>query len=197
MADLSDHIPANATRFDEGFKRLCDADPRAAEVRTEFDRFELDRLEGKVCAPQMADAYNKLEDIERDVADFFLEELSCGSLAAYRRDPHTGQDLRVPAEEWNYAEIVAGDYKTFPPVYFLKVEFDAWFRKVQGKNRKKGSPVLELAGRALRTKFGDHVPRLPIKELTRSVHGWCKEQEIPENEWPSPTHILRAAGRRK
>src|SRR5262245_31707468 len=136
MADISDHIPANAIRFDEALKRLVDADARTAEVRAELDRL----YEAKVTdGPQWADAWNKWEDIEREVADFFHEELRCGAVHAYRRDRHTGQDLRVPVEEWKDVEIVAGDYKTCPPVYFLKVKFEARLAKASGR-RGRGRP---------------------------------------------------------
>ena len=194
MADISDHIPANAIRFDEAFKRLVDADARTAEVRAELDRL----YEAKVPdGPQWANAWNKWEDIEREVADCFQEELIGGAVDAYRRDRHTGQDLRVPAEDWKDAEIVAGDYKAFPPIYFLKSEFEAWLVKASGRTRRGRPPdQRKKAEDILLAVFGTVKPPEDITNdaLWEAVNDHCKNK--PVSFPPDRTTFLRASGRR-
>jgi hypothetical protein len=107
MADLSGHIPANALWFKEAFERLRDADPRTAEVRAELDR--LDSLSGPYGSEaEWDDAWEKLVVIEEYVARSFREQLYYGKLTGYRRDPNTGQELRVPADEWKAAKMMGG-----------------------------------------------------------------------------------------
>jgi hypothetical protein len=200
MADISDHIPADAIRFDEAFKRLCDADPRAAEVRAELDHLgaELDRPEAKVSVLQWADPYNKLQDLERDVGRFFLHELKYGALNAYRRDPRIGQEVRVPAEEWEGSEIWAGDYVSFPPIYFRKSEFAAWLRKVSGrKGRGRPPDQRKKAKDILVAVFGTAQPPEEIDDddLYAAAKQYCVDKQISYP--PDKTTFLRASGRRQ
>ena len=193
MADTSDHIPASAIRFHEAFERLLAVEPKAAEVIAELGRLERAKV---IDDTQWADAYNKLEDIERDVADSFQEELSCGALNAYRRDRHTGQDLRVPAEEWKDAEIVAGDYKTFPPVYFLKVEFESWLKKIRGNTKKRGRPPKgrDAVDEARMALWGD----APIREAPSVARDMVTQWLFDKQKIvPSDDTILRGLGFKK
>jgi hypothetical protein len=137
MADTSDRIPANAIRFDEAFNRLLDADPRTAEVRAELDRLYGAQLHD---GPEWDDAYNKLQEIEQDVGRALREALRYGPLKAYQRNSNTGLQEPVPPEDWERIIIGAGDAVTFPPIYFLKSEFDDWLQKIQGNTQKRGRP---------------------------------------------------------
>jgi hypothetical protein len=123
MADTSDYIPTNGIRFDKAFERLFDADPRAAELRTKLDRLvEVDISGG----PDYDDALGKWGVARRDVDVLFRKELSSGALNAYQRDPYTGEELRISTEDWKDAPILPGEDLAFPPIYFLKPEFEAW-----------------------------------------------------------------------
>ena len=131
MADTSDYIPTNGIRFDKAFERLFDADPRAAELRTKLDRLvEVDISGG----PEYDDALGKWGVARRDVDLFFRRELRNGALNAYQRDPYTGQELQVSKEDWEDAPILPGEDLAFPPIYFLKSEFEAWLPNASARN---------------------------------------------------------------
>ena len=123
MADTSDYIPTNGIRFDKAFERLFDADPRAAELRTKLDRLVVVDISG---GPDYDDALGKWGVARKDVDLFFRGELQNGALKAYQRDPYTGQELLVSPEDWQDAPILPGEDLAFPPIYFLKSEFEAW-----------------------------------------------------------------------
>jgi hypothetical protein len=129
MADTSDYIPANGIRFDRAFERLFDADPRAAELRTKLDRLiEVDASGG----PEYDDALGKWGVARKDVDLLFRRALRSGALNAYQRDPYTGVELRVSTEDWGDAPILPGEDLAFPPIYFLKSEFEAWLSQASG-----------------------------------------------------------------
>jgi hypothetical protein len=197
MADTSDYIPASAIRFDDAFERLFDADPRAAELKAKIDRL-VEAIEGGVNSDEYANVMDEWEVARTDVDIFFRNELRYGPLSAYQRDPYTGQELRVTPEDWEAPAILVGADLTFPPIYFVKSEFQAWLRKVRGKKREKPSYRLELAKRALREEFGDTIPEDKTDpQLYEVVRNWCRRHpEIKEKEWPGPDSVRRAAGRR-
>jgi len=131
MADTSDYIPTNGIRFDKAFERLFDADPRAAELRTKLDRLvEVDISGG----PEYDDALGKWSVARKDMDVFFRRELRIGALKAYQRDPYTGQELLISTKDWEDAPILPGEDLAFPPIYFLKSEFEAWLPNASARN---------------------------------------------------------------
>ena len=132
MADTSDYIPANGIRFDKAFERLFDTDPRAAELRSRLDRL----IDAHVSSgSEYDDAIEKWGTVRRDVDLFFRTELRNGSLNAYQRDPYTGADVRVSTKDWEDAPILPGEDLEFPPIYFVKSEFEEWLPKASGRER--------------------------------------------------------------
>jgi hypothetical protein len=131
MADTSDYIPTNGIRFDKAFERLFDADPRADELRTKLDRLIEVNISG---GPEYDDALGKWGVARRDVDLFFRRELRDGALKAYQRDPYTGQELLVSTEDWEDAPILPGEDLAFPPIYFLRSEFEAWLPNDSARN---------------------------------------------------------------
>ena len=132
MADTSDYIPANGIRFDKAFERLFDTDPRAAELRTKIDRL-IDTNISR--GSEYDDAIDKWRTVRRDMDLFLRTELKNGALNAYQRDPYTGEDLRVSTKDWEDAAILAGEDLEFPPIYFVKSEFEAWLPQASGRER--------------------------------------------------------------
>jgi hypothetical protein len=54
-------------------------------------------------------------------------------LNAYQRDPYTGEELRISTEDWKDAPILPGEDLAFPPIYFLKSEFEAWLPRASAR----------------------------------------------------------------
>lgn len=130
MADTSDYIPMNGIRFDKAFQRLFDADPKVVELRTKLDRLiEVDASGG----PEYDEALGKWGAARRGVDLFFRSELRDGALNAYQRDPYTGEELPISTEDWKDAPILPGEDLAFPPIYFLKSEFEAWLPKASAR----------------------------------------------------------------
>jgi hypothetical protein len=65
----------------------------------------------------------------------FRTDLRNGALDAYQRDPYTGEELKVSSKDWESAAILPGEELAFPPIYFLKSEFEAWLLNVSGRVR--------------------------------------------------------------
>jgi hypothetical protein len=124
MAEISDYIPTNGIRYDEAFERLFDMDPRAAELRAKLnDGAEYD---------------GAIDDweITRKRMDLVLRtELRRGALNAYQRDLYTGEQLPLAAKDWEGAAILPGEELSFPPIYFLQAEFEAWLLTASGRFR--------------------------------------------------------------
>jgi hypothetical protein len=197
MADTSDYIPTNGIRFDEAFERFFDADPRATELRTKIDRV----IEAEVSGPEYDDTMDEWDIVRTDLDLFFRQELSNGALVARRRDPYTGEEQKVPPKDWEGIAILPGADLEFPPSFFLEAEFEPWLRKVRGASRKS-SPSLDRARRALTEKFGDPIPDTIPRDVSNTqlegiVSNWCRNQGLMPKDWPSETHIRRAAGRRR
>ena len=123
MVDNSDYIPANAIRF-------------VGELRAEINRL----IETETSGPEYDDAVDKFDVARRDVDIFFRNELRFEALNAYQRDPYTGDQLRVPAKDWENPAILPGEDLAFPPIYFLEGEFDPWLKKAKGDIKKHGRP---------------------------------------------------------
>jgi hypothetical protein len=132
MADTSDYIPANGIRFDKAFERLFDTDLRAAELRAKIDRL-IDTNISR--GSEYDDAIDKWRTVRRDMDLFLRTELKNGALNAYQRDPYTGEDLRVSTKDWADAAILPGEDLEFPPIYFVKSEFEAWLPQASGRER--------------------------------------------------------------
>jgi hypothetical protein len=134
MVDNSDYIPVNAIRFGQAFERVFDAiDPNAAELRAELDRL----IEAEA---DYDDAIDRWDIARTEVDNFFRNELRFEALNAYQRDPYTGDQLRVPAKDWENPAILPGEDLAFPPIYFLEGEFDPWLKKAKGDIKKHGRP---------------------------------------------------------
>lgn len=131
MAEISDYIPTNGIRYDEAFERLFDMDPGAAELRA--------KLNGGTEYEGAVDDW----ETSRKRIDFVLRtELRLGALNAYQRDLYTGEQLRLSTKDWEGVAILPGEELSFPPIYFLRSEFEAWlstasdrFRDVQKQPR--------------------------------------------------------------
>jgi hypothetical protein len=126
MAEISDYIPANGIRYDEAFERLFDLNPGAAELRARLN-------EG-------AEDDGAIDDWEtgRKRIDLVLRtELRQGALNAYQRDLYTGEQLRLSAKDWEGAAILPGEELSFPPIYFLQSEFEAWLLTASGRFRDR------------------------------------------------------------
>jgi hypothetical protein len=135
MAYTSDYIPAYGIRFDKAFERLFDADPRAAELRANVDRLIEAELSG---GPEYDDAMDKWDTFRREVDLIFRAELRRGALNAYQRDPYIGEELPVSTKNWKDAAILPGEDLGFPPIYFLKSEFEAWIGRIGPDDRHIG-----------------------------------------------------------
>jgi hypothetical protein len=134
MVDNSDYIPANAIRFGEAFERLFDAiDPNAGELRAELDRL----IEAEA---DYDDAIGRWDIARTEVDNFLRNGLRFEALNAYQRDPYTGDQLRVPAKDWENPAILPGEDLAFPPIYFLEAEFDPWLKKAKGDIKTHGRP---------------------------------------------------------
>jgi hypothetical protein len=124
MAEISDYIPANGIRYDEAFDRLFDLDPRAAELRAKLN--EGTEYDGAI------DEW----DSRRQHIDVVLRtELKDGALNAYQRDLYTGEQLRLSGKDWESLAILPGEELSFPPIYFVKSEFDTWLLTASGRFR--------------------------------------------------------------
>jgi hypothetical protein len=124
MAEISDYIPANGVRYDEAFDRLFDLDPRATELRAKLN--EGTEYDGAI------DEW----DSRRQHIDVVLRtELKDGALNAYQRDLYTGEQLRLSGKDWESLAILPGEELSFPPIYFLKSEFDTWLLTASGRFR--------------------------------------------------------------
>jgi hypothetical protein len=124
MAEISDYIPANGIRYDEAFERLFDMDPRAAELRATLN--EGIEYDGAI------DEW----DSKRKYIDLALRaELRKGALNAYQRDLYTGEQLRLSTTDWEGLAILPGEELSFPPIYFLQSEFEAWLLQASGRFR--------------------------------------------------------------
>jgi hypothetical protein len=122
MAEISDYIPADGIRFDKAFERLFDMDPRAAELRTKLDG-----------GAAYDDAVDGWDAVRKDVDLVIRTELRNGALNAYQRDPYTGAELKLSSKDWGNAAVLPGEELAFPPIYFLKSEFEAWLPSVSGR----------------------------------------------------------------
>jgi hypothetical protein len=124
MAEISDYIPANGIRYDEAFERLFDLNPGAAELRAKLN--EGSEYDGAI------DEW----DSRRQHIDLVLRtELRNGALNAYQRDLYTGEQLRLATKDWEGVAILPGEELSFPPIYFLQSEFEAWLLHASGRFR--------------------------------------------------------------
>ena len=124
MAEISDYIPTDGIRYDEAFERLFDLDPRAAELRATLN--EGTEYDGAI------DEW----DSRRKHVDLVLRtELREGALNAYQRDLYTGEQLRLATKDWEGVAILPGEELSFPPIYFLQSEFEAWLLQASGRFR--------------------------------------------------------------
>lgn len=124
MAEISDYIPTNAIRYDEAFERIFDLDPRAAALRATLN--EGTGYDGAI------DEW----DSTRQHIDLVLRtELRHGALNAYQRDIYTGEQLQLATKDWEGLAILPGEELSFPPIYFLKPEFEAWLLQASGRFR--------------------------------------------------------------
>jgi hypothetical protein len=198
MVDNSDYIPADAILFDKAFEILFDAiDPNAAELRAEINRL----LETETSGPEYDDAVDKFDVARWDVDIFFRNELRYGALEARQRDPYTGKEMGVSAKDWEDPAILIGDDLAFPPIYFLKADFDAWLKKVLGENKERGRPPKErkFAERACNALWGGRPPKdIGTTEARKRVTQWCFDN-MPHKETivPGDDTIDRATGRKK
>ncbi len=115
MAEISDYIPTNGIRYDEAFERLFDLDPRAAGLRALLNDGAED--DG---------AIDQWESTRKQVDLVLRAELRCGALNAYQRDLYTGEQLRLLPKDWEGVAILPGEELSFPPIYFVNSEFEAW-----------------------------------------------------------------------
>jgi hypothetical protein len=115
MAEISDYIPANGVRYDEAFERLFDLDPRAAELRAKLNEGSEDD-----------DAVDDWDSSRKRIDLVLRTQLRNGALKAYQRDLYTGEQLQLSAKDWDGVAILPGEELSFPPIYFLKSEFEAW-----------------------------------------------------------------------
>jgi hypothetical protein len=122
MTEMSDYIPANGIRFDKAFDRLFDLDPRAADLSAKLDG-----------GAGYDDAVDEWDTVRKDIDLVFRTELRDGALNAYQRDPYTGEELRLSTKDWETAAVLPGEELAFPPIYFLKSEFEAWLVKISGR----------------------------------------------------------------
>jgi hypothetical protein len=122
MAEISDYIPADGVHFDKAFERLFEMDPRAAELRAKLDG-----------GAEYDDAVDGWDAVRKDVDLVFRTDLRKGTLTAYQRDPYTGEELKISSKDWDSAAILPGEELAFPPIYFLKSEFEAWLLNVSGR----------------------------------------------------------------
>jgi hypothetical protein len=129
MAEISDYIPTDGIRYDEAFERLFDLDPRAAELRA--------KLNG---GAGYDGAIDEWDSTRQDVDLVLRAELRNGALNAYQRDLYTGEQLRLSAKDWEGAAILPGEELSFPPIYFLKSEFEAWLLQASGRFRGQVQP---------------------------------------------------------
>jgi hypothetical protein len=124
MAEISDYIPTDGIRYDEAFERLFDLDPGAAELRAKLN--EGTGYDGAI------DEW----DSRRQHIDLVLRtELRNGALSAYQRDLYTGEQLRLATKDWEGVAILPGEELSFPPIYFLQSEFEAWLLQASGRFR--------------------------------------------------------------
>jgi len=135
MAEISDYIPTNGIRYDEAFERLFDMDPRAAELRAMLNE-----------GTESDGAIDQWESTRKQVDLVLRTELRHGALNAYQRDLYTGEQLRLSAKDWDGVAILPGEDLSFPPIYFVKSEFEAWlstasdrFRDVQRRPSQPAS----------------------------------------------------------
>jgi hypothetical protein len=124
MAEISDYIPTNGIRYDEAFERLFDMDPRAAELRAKLNEGTED--DG---------AIDEWDSTRQHVDIVLRAELRNGALNAYQRDLYTGEQLRLATKDWEGAAILPGEELAFPPIYFVKSEFEAWLLRASGRFR--------------------------------------------------------------
>lgn len=115
MAEISDYIPTNGIRYDEAFERLFDMDPRAAELRAKLN-----------IGTGYDGAIDEWESIRKHMDLALRAELRKGALNAYQRDLYTGEQLPLSTKDWEGLAILPGEELSFPPIYFLKSEFEAW-----------------------------------------------------------------------
>jgi hypothetical protein len=124
MAEISDYIPTNGIRYDAAFERLFDLDPRAAELRAKLNE-----------GTEYDGAIDEWESTRKHIDLVLRTELSGGALNAYQRDLYTGEQLRLATKDWEGTAILPGEELSFPPIYFLQSEFEAWLLKASGRFR--------------------------------------------------------------
>jgi hypothetical protein len=124
MAEISDYIPINGIRYDEAFERLFDMDPRAAELRAKLNE-----------GTEYDGAVDEWDSTRKHIDLVLRTELRDGALNAYQRDLYTGEQLQLSTKDWEGAAILPGEELSFPPIYFLQSEFEAWLLTASGRFR--------------------------------------------------------------
>ncbi len=124
MAEIGDYIPTNGIRYDEAFDRLFDLDPRAAELRAKLN-----------VGTGYDGAIDEWDSIRKQMDLVLRAELRNGALNAYQRDIYTGEQLQLSAKDWEGAAILPGEELSFPPIYFVKSEFEAWLLTASSRFR--------------------------------------------------------------
>jgi hypothetical protein len=127
MAEISDYIPSNGIRYDEAFEHLFDLDPRAAELRALLND-----------GTANDGAIDQWESMRKQVDLVLRAELRHGALNAYQRDLYTGEQLRLATKDWEGVAILPGEELSFPPIYFVKSEFETWLSTASHRFRNVG-----------------------------------------------------------
>jgi hypothetical protein len=201
MADFSDGIPANGILFNEAFALLFNAlCPDADELNATLNRLGQTALD-RAITPESVDPehqafWDKWNAAHKEVEPILLEALRSGTLIARRFSSRTGLEMFVPLDYWQADLILQGEDLEYPPIYFLKSEFETWLHRIIRRDQNPGRHPIELARarRAIRALHPDGVPGwMTTTAVTKEVAGFCLEQkEIP----PSYSSVQRALGRR-
>jgi hypothetical protein len=201
MADLSDSIPANGILFNDAFALLfnaicSDADALNATLNR-LGQTALDRVTTpEADEPEHQEFWDKWDSAHKEVEPILLEALRSGTLIARRFNSRAALVQFVPLEYWQADLLLPGDDLEYPPIYFVKSEFETWLRRIIRRDQNPGRHPIELerAIRAIRTLHSDGVPDwMTTTAVTKEVEGYCIEQkEIP----PSYSSVQRALGRR-
>jgi hypothetical protein len=198
MIGTAETIPADGIFFDKALDRVFDARrPDAAELRAAIEKTSVMSVESFESHDQAwtrwDDAWRHWEEARSEIRKWFRDELAIGALDVYRRDPVTGESLKLNPR------VFVFEYANHenPPVFFLQTDFERWLRNIQGQKRK-GSPVLDRANKILERVFQSKIPdrnEMDNKALLRAVDKYLKEN--PGEPPLTDSTILRAAGRKK
>lgn len=221
----SDPIPENAIGLSDAFNRIMDAaekDPKRLKLDDD-DRKEI-RTGTESDLKQFIPEDHSPADIDEislgKEANVFLRKcITEAELVAHVRDPETGQILQLPRQGWDDLEFHPGelgwllDNHVHPddplnpgppevivrgmarPVFFLRNEFDLWFKKTFGNprhaGRKRGSGSYALDDEPLLIKMHSLIANREVRTAEGAARKVAKDAIGDSKEGSKKTRLAK------